>query len=185
MLLISHPGGSRCALLAGMLCLSKDCGDIWWWSVVLLTQEAMKEMLMLNNTLAEAAITFFLPKQQKTKCGQVLHVQLFILVSLGLFPFYNSNRIIHKFVAHFCWTFSSIWKRCAHDNGRGVGIQAASTIVHATFTIHSNKLLQSGVAGCVFGGEMNPHYSQYITIKWIFKESVTSSQAAGREYIKC
>ncbi len=52
---------SSYALLAGMLCLSRDCGDIWWWSGVLLTKVGMKEML-------------------------VLHAQLFILVSLGLSP---------------------------------------------------------------------------------------------------
>lgn len=40
-----------------------------------------------------------------------------------------------------------------------------------------------GVAGFVFGREMNAHYSQYITIKWIFKESLSSSRAAGREHI--
>lgn len=48
------------------------------------------------------------------------------------------------------------------------GIQAASTILHATFTVHSNRLIQSGVAGCVFIAEI-PNYSQYITIMWNFE----------------
>lgn len=39
--------------------------------------------------------------------------------------------------------------------------------LHAAFTVHSNRSLQSGmqVAGCVFVAETNPHYSQYITRK--------------------
>lgn len=149
--------------------LSKNCGDIWWLSRVLTTEEGINEMFRLT----------------------ILHTQLFTLVSLCLVPklitFYNSSNNLLIFVECFHRFDSDVHMTTGGWTGGRWGSRQHQTLYmqHLQYSNIQTDRFNQGVAGFVFGGEMNPHYSQYITIKWIFKESVSSSQAAGREYIKC
>lgn len=165
MFLIPHHSGLLVLFLQGF-CLPKDCEDTWWWSAVL--QQACGDHWTNDRRHKDTYYMF-----------------ICVSSSLGLVPkCHYFIRVITEIHLLLILVFLHLKDNVHMTTVRS---QAASTIVHATFTVAFTQV--ASVRGsrvcfvCFFRKEMNPHYSQYITIQWIFKKSVRSSRAAGRKYI--
>lgn len=89
--------------------------------------------------------------------ARIIHFKHFLIKQKNILIYF----MVSKSVAHLFWVFSAA--TCTRQQE---GIQAAPTVVHATFTLHSNgvALIRGTVAGRSFS-ETNPllltidHYS--------------------------